>query len=86
MSLNGVRIWHKEYECMEHGGGVIVWGIYSWYTLGTLVPIEYRLNATAYRSIVTDHVYPYMTTLYPFPDGYFQQDNAPCHKAQIISD
>ncbi len=86
MSLNGVRIWHKEYESMEHGGGVIVWGIFSWYTLGTLVPIEHLLNATAYRSIVTDHVYPYMTTLYPFPDGYFQQDNAPCHIAQIISD
>ncbi len=27
-----------------------------------------------------------MTTLYPSSDGYFQQENAPCHKAQIISD
>ncbi len=27
-----------------------------------------------------------MTTVYPSSDGYFQQDNAPCHKAQIISD
>ncbi len=27
-----------------------------------------------------------MTTEYPSSDGYFQQDNAPCHKAQIISD
>ncbi len=25
-------------------------------------------------------------TVYQFSDGYFQQDNAPCHKAQIISD
>ncbi len=24
--------------------------------------------------------------VYPSSDGYFQQDNAPCHKAQIISD
>uniref|UniRef100_A0A8C6WT35 Tc1-like transposase DDE domain-containing protein n=1 Tax=Neogobius melanostomus TaxID=47308 RepID=A0A8C6WT35_9GOBI len=23
--------------------------------------------------------------MYPSSDGYFQQDNAPCHKAQIIS-
>jgi len=30
---------------------------------------------------VTDHHW-----LYPSPDGYFQQENAPCHKAQIISD
>ncbi len=27
-----------------------------------------------------------MTTVYPSSDGYFQQDNAPYHKAQIISD
>ncbi len=27
-----------------------------------------------------------MTTVYTSSDGYFQQDNAPCHKAQIISE
>ncbi len=36
------------------GGGVMVWGIFSWHTLGPLVPIEHCLNATAYRSIVAD--------------------------------
>ncbi len=66
------------------GGGVMVWGILSWHTLG--VPIEYCLNATAYLSIVADHVQPFMTTVYQSSDGYFQQDNAPCLKAQIISD
>ncbi len=61
------------------GGGVMVWGIFS------LVPIEHRLNTPAYLSIVVDHV---TTVVYSVPssDGYFQQDNAPCHKAQIISD
>ncbi len=68
------------------GGGVMVWGIISWHTLDPLVPNEYCLNATAYLSIVADHVHPFMTTVYPSSDGYFQQDNAPCHKAQIISD
>ncbi len=90
-----VRIWHKEHESMDPsclvstvqaGGGVMVWGIFSWHTLGPLVPIEHRLNATAYLSIVADHVHPFMTTVYLSSDGYFQQDNAPCHKAQIISD
>ncbi len=57
------------------GGGVMVWG--------PLVPIEHRLNTTAYLSIVAEHVHPFMTTVYPSSDGYFQQDNAPCHKAQI---
>ncbi len=90
------RIWHKEYESMDTswlvstvqagGGGVMVWGIFSWHTLGPLVPIEHRLNATVYLSIVADHVHPFMTTVYISSDGYIQQDNTPCHKAQIISD
>ncbi len=68
------------------GNGVMMWGIFSWHTFSPLVPIEHRLNVTAYLSIVADHVHPFMTTVYTSSDGYFQQDNAPCHKAQIISD
>ncbi len=66
----------------------MVWEIFSWHTLGPLVLIEHplKLNTTAYLSIVADHVHPFMTTVYSSSDGYFQQDNAPCHKAQIISD
>ncbi len=42
-----VRIWRKEHESMDPsclvsmvqaGGGVVVWGIFSWHTLGPLVP------------------------------------------------
>ncbi len=66
---------------VQNGGGdVMVWGIFHWHTLGPLVPNECRLNVTVYLSIVADHVYPFMTTVYPSSDGYFQQDNAPCHK------
>jgi len=36
-------------------------------------------------SIVSDHVHPFMATMYPSSDGYYQQDNAPCHKARSIS-
>lgn len=38
-----------------------------------------------YLSIVADHVYLFMTTVYPPFNGYFQQNNTPCHKTQIIS-
>ncbi len=79
----------KDPSCLVstvQAGGVMVWGIFSWHTLGSLVPIEHRLNATAYLSIVADHVHPFMTTVYPSSDGYFQQDNAPSHKDHIISD
>ncbi len=73
-----VRIWRKEHESMDPaclvstvqaGGGVMVWGVFSWHTLGPLVPIEHRLNATAYLSMVADHVHPFMTTVYPSSDA-----------------
>ncbi len=61
-----VRIWREEHERMDSsclvstvqadGGGVMVWGIFSWHTLGPLVPIEHCLNATVFLSIVVDHV------------------------------
>ncbi len=75
-----VNIWWKEHEIMDSsclfttvqsaGGGVMVWEMFSWHTLGPLVPIEHCLNATAYLSIIADHVYPFMTTVYPYSDGY----------------
>ncbi len=45
------RIWCKEHESMDPfclvstvqaAGGIMVWGIFSWHTLGPLVPIEHR--------------------------------------------
>ncbi len=69
-----VRIWCKEHEIMDPsclvstvqagGGGLMVWGVFYWQTLDPLVPIEHRLNATVYLSIVSDHVHPFMTTVY----------------------
>ncbi len=89
-----VRIWLKQHESMDPsrlvsavqagGGGVMVWGIFSWQTLGLLVPNEHHLNATAYLNIVADHVHPFITTVYPSSGGYFQQDNMQCHEVQII--
>ncbi len=78
-----VRIWRKEHESMDPsclvstvqaaGGGVMVWGIFSWHTLGLLAPIEHSLNATVYLSIVADHVHPFITTVYPSSNGYFSR-------------
>ncbi len=69
----------KEHESMDPsclvstvqagGGGVMVWGTFYWHTLGPLVPIEHRLNATAYLSIIADHVHPFMTTVYTSSDA-----------------
>ncbi len=50
-------------------GGGVIWGIISWHYLGTLVPIEHRLNATVYLNIVAAHVHPFMTEVYSSSDG-----------------
>ncbi len=51
------------------GGGIMVSGIFYWHALGPLVPIEHRLNATAYLSIVADHVHTFMTAVYASSDA-----------------
>lgn len=48
-------------SAVQTSGGVIVWGIFSWYTLDPLVPTEHHLNTT-YLINVADHVHPFMTT------------------------
>jgi len=63
----------------------MVWGMFTWHTLGPLVPIGHCLNPTAYLSIVSDHVHSFMATIYPSSDSYFKQNNEPCHKTRIIS-
>ena len=46
------------------GGGVIVWGGLSLPTLGPLTSVNHHLNATAYLSVVGDHVLPFMATIF----------------------
>jgi len=49
-------------------------------SVGDVFLAYFRPLAMAYLSIVSDHVHPFMATMNPSSDGYFQQDNAPCHK------
>ena len=62
-----VRIWHQKNESLisrvQADGGVMVWEIFSWHTLGALIRTDCHLNCTAYLTIVADHVHPFMTTL-----------------------
>ena len=47
------------------GGGVMVWGMFSWQTLGPSIPNDQRLKATASLNIVADPVHPFMATRGP---------------------
>jgi len=62
----GVNNMRADASCLVstvQAGGVMVWGIFSWHTLGPLVPMEHSLNTTAYLSVVADHVHPFITTV-----------------------
>lgn len=62
---------------------VIVCGGFSWCTLGPLAPAEHYLNTTASLNVFDDH--PFMATVYPSSDDWFQKDNAPHYKVSVIS-
>ncbi|KAK3519048.1 hypothetical protein QTP70_016372 [Hemibagrus guttatus] len=68
------------------GGSVMLWAMFCWETLGPAVHVDVTLTRSTYLSIVADHVHSFMETL--FPDGcvLYQQDNAPCHKAEMVQE
>ena len=43
--------------------GVLMLGMFSWHTLGLLIPINNGFNATAYLTIVANHVPPFIATI-----------------------
>ena len=57
--------------------------IFSWASLGPMVVVQQILKTTEYLNITADQLHLYMASGFPTGSGMLQQDNAPCHKAQI---
>ena len=65
------------------GGSVIVFGMFSSQGTSPLVRLQTRVNAQIYKNIVQDHV-PIIQNS-GFDRATFMQDNAPCHKAKVVT-
>ncbi|GBC31699.2 IS630 family transposase [Rhizophagus irregularis DAOM 181602=DAOM 197198] len=86
-----IRVWRLQEEkyninclvpTMKHGGGgIMMWGCFSWYGLGPLVRIDGRINSERYiEDILGYHVVPFLEEFEEENGEYFfQQDNAPIH-------
>jgi hypothetical protein len=55
------------------GGGIIVWGCFSWNGLGPLIILHGNINVEGYKDILTHD-----------DDCLYQHDNAPCHKSRSV--
>lgn len=74
-------------ECtvIESDDCVMLWGAFCWHGLGPLVPLEGEVTANEYTVILSDHLYPMMRHFYPDGSGLFQDDNAPLHRSQEVT-
>lgn len=70
------------------GGSVSVWGCFTAHGTGVLLFYEGRLNARNYIELISEKLPSYYEQMFGSEtiEAFFQQDNAPCHKAKITMD
>jgi hypothetical protein len=65
------------------GGGITVWGCFSWNGFGPLVILHGNLNAEGYKNILTCCILSTVEDQFG-DDNCYQHDSAPCHKARTV--
>lgn len=62
--------------------GVMVWGCLTWHGVGTLSKVDGNINAAKYQEILDNNLWPVLVRHFPDNSYFFQDDNAPVHRAQ----
>ncbi|GFY24686.1 transposable element Tcb1 transposase [Trichonephila clavipes] len=65
-------------------GGIMVWVMFFWHSLGSLIIVEGTLDQYMYASVLLDHFHFYMCIGFHQNDGIYQQDNAKCPTAASL--
>lgn len=66
------------------GGGVMVWGAFCWFGLGPLVVVPGNMTSAKYLDILDNSVLPTLWKFFGMDPCFYQDDNAPCHKAANV--
>lgn len=69
----------------QGGGGVMVWGCFSWRGKPDLAFISGKMNASGYVDVLDKILLPWVEQTF-YGEWRFQQDNAPVHTAAVTKD
>lgn len=61
--------------------GIMVWGCFHKNSIGPLVIVEGNINGARYRELLEEYLIPFYNE-----DYLFQDDNAPCHTANLVKE
>ena len=68
-----------------YGGSEMLWGAFSWHGLGAVIPLEGKVNANRYLMVPSDHLHPMLQHFFPAGRGALQDENAPIHRARVVT-
>lgn len=67
-------------------GGIMVWGCITYEGVGKLAIVDTTLDRYGYTRILSENLFDVIDNMQGDNEIFFQQDNAPCHKAKHTLD